>query len=51
MRYYFGEYGWPSSKMGGPPQTDAEKENLVDSLQVGLSNAISVVCDHECRMG
>lgn len=34
MRYYFGENGWPKSKLGGAPQTDGEKELLIDSLQV-----------------
>ena len=34
MRYYFGENGWPQSKLGGPPQTDDEKTLLIDSLQV-----------------
>lgn len=34
MRYYFGENGWPKSKLGGPPQTDDEKTVLIDSLQV-----------------
>lgn len=34
MRYYFGENGWPKSKLGGPPETDDEKNLLIDSLQV-----------------
>lgn len=34
MRFYFGENGWPKSKLGAAPETDEEKELLVDSLQV-----------------
>ena len=34
MRYYFGENGWPKSKLGGSPETDSEKDQLIDSLQV-----------------
>jgi len=34
MRYYFGENGWPKSKLGGPPETDADKDQLIDMLQV-----------------
>lgn len=34
MRYYFGENGWPSSKLGAPPGSDTEKDALVDALQV-----------------
>lgn len=34
MRYYFGENGWPKSKLGAPPETDQEKDLLIDSLQV-----------------
>ncbi|CAM9123475.1 unnamed protein product [Ascophyllum nodosum] len=33
MRYYFGENGWPKSKLGGSPETDSEKDQLIDSLQ------------------
>ncbi|CAM9472489.1 unnamed protein product [Ectocarpus sp. 12 AP-2014] len=33
MRYYFGENGWPRSKLGPPPETDQEKDLLIDSLQ------------------
>eukprot|EP00904_Undaria_pinnatifida_P009252 jgi/Undpi1/5457/HiC_scaffold_2.g00736.m1 len=38
MRYYFGENGWPQSKLGGPPQTDDEKTLLIDSLQDRKTN-------------
>lgn len=34
MRFYFGENGWPKSTLGAAPETDEEKELLVDSLQV-----------------
>jgi len=34
MRYYFDKNGWPTSKLGAAPETDEEKELLVDSLQV-----------------
>lgn len=34
MRFYFGENGWPKSKLGAAPETDEEKELLIDSLQV-----------------
>lgn len=33
MRYYFGANGWPKSSLGGPPETDADKDLLIDSLQ------------------
>jgi hypothetical protein len=33
MRYYFGEYGWPTSKMGPPPASDQSKDELIDALQ------------------
>ena len=35
MRYYFGEHGWPTSSVlgGRAPQSDEEKELLVDTLQ------------------
>ncbi|KAL6644628.1 hypothetical protein ACP70R_016236 [Stipagrostis hirtigluma subsp. patula] len=34
MRWYFGENGWPSSKIfETPPSTDADKEKLVDIIQ------------------
>lgn len=33
MRFYFGENGWPASKLGPPPTSDAEKDDLVDALQ------------------
>ncbi|CAO2207090.1 unnamed protein product [Urochloa humidicola] len=34
MRWYFGENGWPSSKIFEmPPSTDSEKEKLVDIIQ------------------
>ncbi|CAM9902292.1 unnamed protein product [Laminaria digitata] len=38
MRYYFGENGWPASKLGGPPETDDEKTLLIDSLQDRKTN-------------
>lgn len=38
MRYYFGENGWPKSKLGGPPETDADKDQLIDLLQVESFN-------------
>ncbi|CAM9905890.1 unnamed protein product [Pylaiella littoralis] len=38
MRYYFGENGWPKSKLGAPPETDEEKELLIDSLQDRKTN-------------
>jgi hypothetical protein len=32
---YFGENGWPSSKISEtPPSSDSDKENLVDIIQV-----------------
>lgn len=34
MRYYFGANGWPKSTLGGPPETDGDKDILIDSLQV-----------------
>ncbi|PAN35443.2 hypothetical protein PAHAL_6G243600 [Panicum hallii] len=35
MRWYFGENGWPSSKIfETPPSTDSDKEKLVDIIQV-----------------
>jgi hypothetical protein len=35
---YFGENGWPSSKIfETPPSTDSDKEKLVDIIQVCLS--------------
>ncbi|KAG2579481.1 haloacid dehalogenase-like hydrolase domain-containing protein At4g39970 [Panicum virgatum] len=34
MRWYFGEIGWPSSKIfETPPSTDSDKEKLVDIIQ------------------
>lgn len=33
MRFYFGENGWPTSKLGASPDTDEEKDLLIDSLQ------------------
>ncbi|CAL5013105.1 unnamed protein product [Urochloa decumbens] len=34
MRWYFGENGWPSSKIfETPPSTDSDKEKLVDIIQ------------------
>lgn len=33
MRYYFGEYGWPKSKLGPVPDSDEAKVALVDALQ------------------
>ncbi|CAM9182052.1 unnamed protein product [Scytosiphon promiscuus] len=33
MRYYFGENGWPKSKLGDPPKTEQEQELLINSLQ------------------
>jgi len=33
MKYYFGEYGWPESKLGSSPTTEEEKTALVDKLQ------------------
>ncbi|OEL31677.1 Haloacid dehalogenase-like hydrolase domain-containing protein [Dichanthelium oligosanthes] len=34
MRWYFGENGWPSSKIfQTPPSTDSDKEKLVDIIQ------------------
>jgi hypothetical protein len=34
---YFGENGWPSSKIfETPPSTDSDKEKLVDIVQVCL---------------
>ncbi|CAO2211304.1 unnamed protein product [Urochloa humidicola] len=34
MRWYFGENGWPSSKIFEmPPSTDSDKEKLVDIIQ------------------
>ncbi|CAM9944253.1 unnamed protein product [Ectocarpus sp. 8 AP-2014] len=38
MRYYFGENGWPKSKLGAPPETDQEKDLLIDSLQDRKTN-------------
>lgn len=32
-RYHFNKYGWPSSKMGGVPSSDEDKNELVDMLQ------------------
>lgn len=34
MRFYFDEHGWPTSKLGASPETEEEKELLIDSLQV-----------------
>lgn len=34
MRYYFGENGWPASKLGVPPEAEADRAALIDSLQV-----------------
>ncbi|KAJ8619121.1 hypothetical protein MRB53_015307 [Persea americana] len=35
MRWYFGENGWPSSKVfGTPPAADADREKLIDTIQV-----------------
>lgn len=34
MRFYFAENGWPKSKLGAVPETDEEKDLLIDSLQV-----------------
>uniref|UniRef100_A0A804QQY5 Uncharacterized protein n=1 Tax=Zea mays TaxID=4577 RepID=A0A804QQY5_MAIZE len=35
MRWYFGENGWPSSKIfETPPSTDSDKEKLVDIVQI-----------------
>lgn len=33
MRYYFGENGWPTSKLGAPPTTDAAKEAMLNTVQ------------------
>nr|CAD1826336.1 unnamed protein product [Ananas comosus var. bracteatus] len=34
MRWYFGEYGWPSSSIfETPPSSDSDREKLVDVLQ------------------
>ncbi|XXG61192.1 hypothetical protein AAC387_Pa04g2907 [Persea americana] len=34
MRWYFGENGWPSSKVfGTPPAADADREKLIDTIQ------------------
>lgn len=33
MSYYFGEYGWPQSKLGAPPTSDAAKEGMLNTLQ------------------
>ena len=35
MRHYFGERGWPSSKVhGGVASSEADFEDMVDQLQV-----------------
>lgn len=39
MRFYFGENGWPKSKLGAAPETDEEKDLLIDSLQVLALNS------------
>lgn len=52
MRFYFGENGWPASKLGGPPRSDEEKNTLIDSLQVHIEinrGAGAVEMFHECR--
>lgn len=33
MRYHFGKTGWPSSKLGPPPETQEAQEALIDKLQ------------------
>eukprot|EP00188_Purpureofilum_apyrenoidigerum_P000767 Plantae.Rhodophyta-Purpureofilum_apyrenoidigerum.ctg13724.p1 GENE.Plantae.Rhodophyta-Purpureofilum_apyrenoidigerum.ctg13724~~Plantae.Rhodophyta-Purpureofilum_apyrenoidigerum.ctg13724.p1 ORF type:complete len:286 (+),score=39.28 Plantae.Rhodophyta-Purpureofilum_apyrenoidigerum.ctg13724:164-1021(+) len=33
MRYYFGLYGWPESKLGPSPTMDTDRIALVDALQ------------------
>jgi len=33
MRYHFERAGWPGSKLGPPPATEAEMDELIDTLQ------------------
>jgi len=33
MRYHFRQNGWPASKLGPPPKTREEQEELIDALQ------------------
>lgn len=49
MRYYFGENGWPKSKLGDPPKTEQEEELLINSLQVRPLLVIPYIC-HTCLM-
>lgn len=34
MRHHFGRVGWPSSKLGVAPSTPAQRDLLIDALQV-----------------
>ena len=34
MKYHFNNNGWPASKYGPPPTSEAAKDKLVDDLQV-----------------
>jgi len=33
MRYYFNEYGWPTSKLGAPPTVKDAQEKMLNTLQ------------------
>ncbi|XP_024316586.1 haloacid dehalogenase-like hydrolase domain-containing protein At4g39970 isoform X2 [Brachypodium distachyon] len=49
MRWYFGENGWPSSKLfETPPSSDSDKEKLVDIIQVYLFISLAPCLIQDC---
>ena len=61
MRYYFGENGWPKSKLGDPPTEKEAQEAMLNTLQdrktdmykemisSGTAEVCMYVCMYVCR--
>ena len=49
MRFFFGENGWPETKNGAAPATEAEQEALVDALQDRKTEAYKSIVERAAK--